>query len=75
MVALAVADWLDTEAVRHLTFHQSRADCRAVKNGECGCEYKDCYEHGKWHSCTCGEPGISPALAVARAYLNRGDTP
>jgi hypothetical protein len=75
-VALAVADWLERTADDEGQWYGARAACRDLdQNGpdadgmECGCAYKDCYEHGKWHNCTHGAPDLSAALAVARAYL------
>jgi hypothetical protein len=76
-VALTVADWLDRTADDHDQWYGARAACRDLdqtgtvdENGyECGCSFKDCYEHGKWHSCTHGQPDITAALAVADAYL------
>ena len=65
---LAVADWLKHDAEVWGYFHLSRSNCRE-NEASCDCTYKDCYEHGKWHDCSHGEPDLTAALAVARAYL------
>jgi len=76
-VALAVAKLLDRTADDHDQWWGVRAACRDLDMaGEetdegivCDCSYKDCYEHGKWHNCTHGQPDLTSALTVARAYL------
>lgn len=73
----SVAIWLEFEANHFDQWHGARAACRDLDQGgeedelgrSCGCAYKDCYEHGKWHNCTHGAPDLTAALAVANAYL------
>lgn len=53
---------------------QVRADC--AESVDCGCSYKDCYECGKWHSCSHTPwTSIRAVLAGPRATTGAGDQP
>lgn len=47
----------------------AQSDHALADQGGCGCSYKDCYEHGKNHACSHGEPDWGPRAieAVTRA--------
>lgn len=70
-VARALADWLERVAIERASYEQTVEGCRSLDLvSPCGCEYKDCYECGKWHDCTHRAVIIPPeALAVADAIL------
>jgi hypothetical protein len=49
---------------------EAKDKCRA--SDDCACVYKDCYEHGKWHDCTCT---LGPYVELRAILASSGSAP
>lgn len=64
VVTVLTAEW-EAEKAEWWARKKECSDYDHDSEAGCNCSYKDCYEHGKWHSCSHGEPAWGPRAIEA----------